>query len=202
MIVLRKSLSHIWISSILEMMISRFPSKKIIFQWELTGILFIFMFGSFFHFLFEMAGNWPPVALIAAVNESVWEHLKLAFWPALLYALIELPFLKDRTKNFWTAKAFGILSMPIIIVSIFYGYTAFIGHHILWVDIALFGFSATSGQAISCLLMIQQPFSSALKRVGTIILIIMITAFSLLTYLPPKFPLFRESASGHYGLMK
>jgi hypothetical protein len=177
-------------------------SKKSILHWELTGIGLIFLAGSFFHFVFELMGHWPPMALIGAVNESVWEHLKLAFWPALIYALVEFPFLKNATKNFWTSKAFGLLSMPLIIVVFFYGYTALIGHHILWVDIALFGFSVGIGQAVSFRLMIRRPLSRKDKFLGALVLIMMILAFSLFTYLPPHFSLFRDSTSGQYGFLK
>ena len=202
MIAPRKSLSHIWISLILEIMISRFSSKKIIFQWELAGIFLIFICGSFLHFMFELWGRWPPVAFIAAVNESVWEHFKLAFWPALIYAVVEFFPFKGLTKNFWTAKAYGILAMPLIIASIFYGYTALLGHHLLWIDIGLFALSVSLGQMISFLLMIQKPLRSRVKLMGTALLIVMILAFSLFSFLPPKIPLFQDSRSGQYGFLK
>ncbi|MGD9346878.1 MAG: DUF6512 family protein [Candidatus Aminicenantes bacterium] len=176
-------------------------SKKFILQWELTGIVLIFVAGSFFHFVFKLTGQWPPVALIGAVNESVWEHLKLAFWPALIYALAEFPFLKN-TKNFWTSKSFGILSMPLAIVILFYGYTSLIGHHILWVDIALFGFAVSIGQMISFRLMTGRLLSRKVKFIGAVLLLIMILAFSLFSYLPPHFSLFRDSVSGQYGFLK
>ena len=174
-------------------------SKTTILLWELAGIILIFVSGSFFHFVFELTGQWPPVALIGAVNESVWEHLKLAFWPALIYALVEFPFLKNATKNFWTSKSFGILSMPLIIVILFYGYTALIGHHILWVDIALFGFAVSIGQMISFRVMTWSLLSPKVKVTGAVLLFIMILAFSLFTYLPPHFFLFRDATSGQYG---
>lgn len=177
-------------------------SKKIILHWELTGIVLILVSGSFFHFLFELTGQWPPVALFGAVNESVWEHLKLAFWPALTYALAEYPFLKNITKNFWTSKSLGILSMPLIIVILFYGYTALIGHHILWADIALFGFAVSIGQMISSRMMTRSALSRKVKVLGAVLLISMILAFSLLTYFPLHFSLFRDPTSGQYGFLK
>jgi hypothetical protein len=126
----------------------------------------------------------------------------LAFWPALIYALIEYPFLKNATKNFWTSKSFGILSMPLIIVILFYGYTALIGHHILWADIAIFGFAVSIGQIISFRVMTRRPVSQRVKVIGGVLFVIMILAFSLFTYLPPHFSLFRDSTSGQYGFLK
>ena len=152
--------------------------------------------------MFALLGEWPPIALIAAVNESVWEHLKLAFWPSIIYALIEWLFFRRETKNFWAAKTFGILTMPIIITSFFYGYKAFLGYNILWVDISLFVFAVFTGQMISCGLLLRQSFDSGLKILAMILLVMMIAAFSLFTFFPPHCPLFCDLQTGQYGILR
>jgi hypothetical protein len=48
----------------------------------------IVLAGSALHFAFDWSGHWLPLALIAAVNESVWEPMKLAFWPAVTWAVL------------------------------------------------------------------------------------------------------------------
>ena len=176
-------------------------SKAKILTWEIAGTVIISLFGSLLHFVFALLGKWPPVALIAAVNESVWEHLKLAFWPALIYALIEWPFFHRKTKNFWTAKSIGIFTMPVIITSVFYGYTTFIGYNILWLDISLFIFAVFVGQMISCTLMLRKSITSGIKIMAMSLLILMIAAFSLFTFLPPHWPLFCDPQTGQYGVL-
>jgi hypothetical protein len=57
-------------------------NNKSVLLFELVGIVFIIFLGSALHFTFEWSGNQPAVGIFSAVNESVWEHLKLAFWPA------------------------------------------------------------------------------------------------------------------------
>jgi hypothetical protein len=177
-------------------------TKTNIFVWEMTGALFISALGSLLHFVFGFAGEWPPVALIAAVNESVWEHLKLAFWPAIIYALIQWPFFRRHVRAFWTAKAVGIFTMPVIIAFLFFGYTAFTGHNILWLDISLFVFAVFAGQMVSSLLMLRRSFSPELEILAKILLVIMITTFSLFTFFPPHYPLFCDPPTGHYGILK
>jgi hypothetical protein len=174
-------------------------SQKKIFVWEITGFIFISLLGSLLHFAFEFFGEWPPVALIAAVNESVWEHLKLAFWPALVFALIEWPFLRGSVKNFWAAKTIGILAMPFVIVSVFYGYTALAGRNVLWVDISLFVLAVFVGQMISYRLLVGRPLGSVISILAMILLILMVAAFSLLTFFPPHCPLFFDPRTGNYG---
>jgi len=168
----------------------------------MTGFVIISLSGSFLHFVFELLGEWPPVAFIAAVNESVWEHLKLAFWPALIYAFIEWPFFRRHAKNFWTAKAIGILAMPLVIVSVFYGYTALAGRNFLWVDISLFVLAVLIGQALSCWILLRRPFAPGIKIVAMIFLALMIAAFSLLTFFPPHCPLFCDPRTGQYGILR
>lgn len=54
--------------------------KKNIF-W---GILFINLFGILLHFLYDFSGKVLIVGIFAPINESVWEHLKLGFYPIIL----------------------------------------------------------------------------------------------------------------------
>lgn len=177
-------------------------NKAKILTWEITGAVIISLLGSFLHFVFALFGEWPPVAIIAAVNESVWEHLKLAFWPALIYALIEWPFFRRKIKDFWIAKIYGIFAMPVIITSLFYGYKTLIGYNILWVDISLFVFAVFTGQMISCGLLLRQSFDSGLKILAMILLVMMIAAFSLFTFFPPHCPLFCDLQTGQYGILR
>jgi hypothetical protein len=84
--------------------------RKPAFGYELMGIIFIVILGSLLHFTFELSGHQPLVGMFSAVNESVWEHLKLGFWPALAYAIVEYRCLKKLTNNFLFAKTVGITS--------------------------------------------------------------------------------------------
>ena len=58
--------------------------RKMILRWELIGIVVIILAGSALHFVFEWTRYWPPEAVIAAVNESTWEHLKLVSSTAIV----------------------------------------------------------------------------------------------------------------------
>ena len=102
------------------------PEKKSTFGYELVGIVFIVIIGRMLHFTFELSGHQAIVGVFSAVNESVWEHLKLSYWTALAFALIEYRYLKKLTNNFITAKTVGIYLMPILITIFFYAYTAVI----------------------------------------------------------------------------
>lgn len=47
----------------------------------IIGIIFVLVLGTIFHFLYEWTENNFVVGLFAPINESVWEHMKLVFFP-------------------------------------------------------------------------------------------------------------------------
>ena len=51
--------------------------KKSLTHWQIAGFFFVSVVGTLLHFLFEWRGESRLVALIAPVNESIWEHMKL-----------------------------------------------------------------------------------------------------------------------------
>jgi hypothetical protein len=175
--------------------------RKTILRWELVGIVLIFLVGTSLHFVFEWTNYWRPAGLIAAVNESTWEHFKMGFWPGLLYALIEYPFIKKHAKNFLVAKTIGLFTMPIITTILFYGYTGITGQHYLWVDIIIFFLSVAGGQMVSYKFMTKDQMGLNARNISIVGLVIMITAFSLLSYYPLINFLFKHPESDHYGIL-
>jgi hypothetical protein len=175
-------------------------NKKILL-WEMFGILFIFLIGAFLHFTYELSGGLRPLALISAVNESVWEHLKIAFWPAFVWGIIEFFTIRKKVKNFFFAKAVSFLLIPVIIVAVFYSYTYFIGSSILAVDITTFFVSIAVAQIVGYRLMLIRKSYPALNILGAVLIIVMLAAFSWLTFHPPKIFLFKDP-EGNYGILK
>jgi hypothetical protein len=172
--------------------------NKNVLAYELIGIIFIVILGSILHFTFGLSGNNRVVALFSAVNESVWEHLKIGFWPALLYAFIECRKLKAM-NNFIFAKAVGIYLIPISIVALFYSYTAFIEDN-LTMDILIFIMAVIIGQMTSYKILNTREMPNWSKKVSLTALIVLTAMFLIFTFYPPKIPLFVDPNSGKYGL--
>ena len=82
-------------------------SRKRVIGYKIVGTIFIVILGSALHFTYELSGKLAIVAAFLAVNESVWEHLKLAFWPSLIWLLLEYLPVKKLTNNFLMAKTLG-----------------------------------------------------------------------------------------------
>ncbi len=174
--------------------------KRNILLWELGGIIFIVVLGLLLHFAFAWSGRWTPIAPIAAVNESVWEHLKLGFWPALAYAVLEYSRFRKSAHNFSLAKTLGIYLIPITIVVLYYSYTAILGRGLLIVDIVIFVEAVIVGQLVSYILLTTSPLPERLNRFAPVALVVLGILFVLFTFHPPQLPLFRDFATGVYGI--
>ncbi len=166
---------------------------------EIAGTLFIIFLGTALHFTFVFSGKNPIVGSFSAVNESVWEHLKLPFWPALLWMLVEIYPLRKAISNFLTAKAIGTIVMIVIIPAVFYAYTAFT-EEILAVDIATFMVAVVFGQVISYGLYRKGKQSKRTEIVAVVVIALIAIIFVAFTFYPPHLSIFRDSNTGQYGI--
>jgi len=176
------------------------PSK--ILKFEIWGMFFISVVGSLLHFTFNWLGRFWLVGAFSAVNESTWEHLKLAAVPAIVWAVLESKVFKSRANNFLCAKALGIWLMPILIVAFFYSYKAILGHNLLVIDISIFIASAVIGQLASYKIMTIPEFSQKFNIVCLISLTVLLLAFIIFTFYPPHFFLFRDPIFDQYGIIR
>lgn len=96
-----------------------------IIEFAVLGVL-----GVVWHFIYEWSGKSMPISLVAPINESTWEHLKILFFPFLLYSAIQYFLIKEKPENYLPALAsglfFGMLTIPVF----FYTYTGILGYDI------------------------------------------------------------------------
>ena len=175
------------------------PSKKALI-YEVVGTLFIILLGSAFHFTYELSGRSAIVGAFSAVNESVWEHLKLAFWPSLIWLLIEYLLIRKLTNNFLISKTIGACTMIALIPIVFYSYTSITGGSIFTIDIATFIVAVIIGQIVSYTLFKKNQFARNIDRFALIILVILGIAFVVFTFYPPHLPVFQDPITKSYGL--
>jgi hypothetical protein len=158
---------------------------------EVWGILIIFLLFSGLHFLYSGTGLeiFKP---FSAINESVWEHLKIGFFAALFYAIFEYFMGFKDNSNFIFGKSIALLSIPIFIAIVFYSYTAILGRSVLWVDILTAFISVVISQWISYKIAFSSKGFSRFTPLGNILIIVMVFSFIFFTYFPPDFGIFIE----------
>jgi len=175
------------------------PKKAEILKLEIWGGLFIVFLGSLLHFTFAWLGRFWLVGIFSSVNESVWEHLKLAVFPATFWFLVEKFWLKKEAPNFVLAKIAGIFLMPALIVAIFYAYTAVLGRNILVLDILSFVVAVVIGQILTLRILFLPPVKKNYSWIAVGFLIILLLCFGIFTFWPPKIFLFKDPVRGLFG---
>lgn len=174
-------------------------SKKL-FKYEIIGFIFVSVAGTLFHFFFEWFHASKFVGLFCPVNESVWEHLKLIFFPYLIWTIIEYFLLKKRS-NFFSAKIKGVIVGMIFIVSFFYTYSGICGKTSTFLDILSFFIGTAISFIISYeILRNKQNGSRAAEIISVILFMAIAVIFFLFTFIPPLIPLFEDPQKLTYGI--
>ncbi len=166
------------------------------------GTLFVVITGSLAHFLYAWSGKQSVIGLFSPVNESVWEHMKLLFFPMLFYTLACNWKWGKKYPAMASSLYGGIIAGTVGIPVIFYGYTSILTKNFLLFDIGTFLLST----AISFYLAYQFTRSGKLKPytpfLGSLVSILFL-CFLLFTYHPPDTEIFIDptvSQSKHSGL--
>ena len=173
--------------------------KRSIGLWQLMGFAITSLGGTLLHFLYDWTKESLLVAPFSGVNESTWEHMKLLFWPMLLFAIVQSFFFRDR-NNFWCVILRGTLLGLVLIPVLFYTYNGAIGKSPDWLNIAIFFVSAAVAYIYETRLFNSNKASckSPKRALGALCVIALL--FVLFTFATPKLGIFKDPLTGTYGI--
>ena len=166
------------------------------------GFIFTAITGTLLHFLFDWTGGNVAVALFSAVNESIWEHLKLLFYPMITVALVQYFLWGKEIDSFWCIKLIGILIGLILIPVVYYSYNGILGVNADWLNITLFFIAAAVVFWVETKLF-QREFACKIgPKLAVVIICLIAIVFTVLTFYPPHIPLFQDPMTKTYGFQK
>ena len=185
-------------------------SRKLkLLGWEIACVFWVMFAGSVLHFAFELSDYWRPLAIMAAVNESAWEHVKMYFWPCLVWALVQFTCTREIANNFWLGKAAALVVTPVVIFSCYFGYMGYVvssgGKATLWGMLLIMFMGVTAGQLTSWSILASRPLELSGRPLVPAIYALLVLAFSSFTYFPPRVFLFENffcyRYTGEYGIL-
>ena len=162
------------------------------------SVIFISCFGTLAHFFYDWTRHNRIVGLFSAVNESTWEHIKIALTGAFFWSLID-GFLYGSDPNYFPAKLISLLVITITIPTIFYSYRHFTKKSILSIDITLFYIAILLGQLSFYGILFIPDAPHVLQYLSCIGLFIFFGCYMTLTLEPLKTSLFKDPINGKYG---
>lgn len=173
--------------------------KRSVSTWQMVGFVFTGILGTALHFLFDWTDGNAFAAIFSAVNESIWEHIKLLIYPMFLFALVEYKIWGREVSCFWQVKLSGFLVGIILIPVIYYTYTGMLGVSADWFNITIFFIVAAAVYYLESILYKKRSGCHTPQKVAVAILLLLPVVFLLLTFYPPRIPLFEDPVDHTYG---
>lgn len=156
-------------------------------RWFLAFLLTA-LAGSALHFAYDLCPS-PLVGLFCPVSESVWEHLKLLYWPFLAAAFV-LARGADDARGRWCGLLVGLLAAPLLLLGAYYPLRYGFGVHGLWLDLLLYVLAMGAGFLLAYRLQ-RRALPGWLCGPLVIAAGVYGAALALFSFAPPDLPIFR-----------
>ena len=160
-------------------------------HFTLIGIIFVLVTGSLAHFVYDWSLQNFIIGFFFPVSESTWEHMKMLFFPMLLWSLLESALLRKKYPDLFWADAAGILTGLLLIPAIFYTYSGILGRTWMIADILLFYVSILAGFLVRSRLARRRNRPGISRWILLGALLALLAAFFIFTWNPPAFGIFR-----------
>ena len=177
-------------------------NRKKIRNWSIAGAVFTLAVGTLLHFVYD----WFPgtvTAVFGAVNESTWEHLKLIFWPVVMFGIVEFFAYGKKIRGFLPIKMASLLLGMLTITALFYTYTGVLGFHLAPVDISTFVIGTAAAYFFACR-MLKEPRpwaeSSLALFAALAVFFLFLVCFGSFSFHTPHLGIFQDPVTGGYGL--
>lgn len=171
------------------------------FILRIASFIFLWGVGALLHFAYRWSSQNLLIGMFGCVNESVWEHLKMVFWPWVFWSLGEYSVCKTQIHNFILGKIAQVTLSCFFVIAVFYSYTFFTQKSIFAVDILTFSSAIALGQladikARRIKLTPDYYWNTAMVCIVALVC----TAFMTFTFDPPRTAFFQDPVTGSYGV--
>lgn len=173
--------------------------KRTVWLWQLFGFAATSLLGTVLHFLYDWLGGPLWIAPFSGVNESTWEHMKLLFWPMLIYTVFQSFFFRDR-EDFLCVKLRGTVLGIVLIPILFYTYNGVVGKSPDWINIAIFFIAAAIAYIYESVLFYKAQTRCKNPLAAFALLFDIAFLFVLFTFVTPEIGIFKDPLTGSYGI--
>ena len=164
--------------------------KNSILIFEIISTIFVMVLGTLLHFTYKWSNNNMLVGIFSPINESIWEHLKLMFFPMLITIIIGYLYKGKDVDNYLSSKVIGTIVMLSFTIVFYYTYSGILGTNYTGVDVSIFFIAVALGQYVSYKLMKTKFHGNNIT--ATIILLVLLLCFVVFTFFPPNIALFKD----------
>lgn len=164
----------------------------------IISVIVISLIGTLLHFLYDISYHNKVVGLFSAVNESTWEHVKIALTPTLLWGIID-GLVYGSNPNYFLAKFISLLVIIILMPALYYGHKAIIKKEIFILDIISFYIVIITSQYLFYLLLRINEVPFIIQYLSCIGTFLLFGGYMIHTLMPAKSFLFKDPLTNKYG---
>ena len=164
------------------------------------GVFISFLLSILLHFIYNVFPN-SIISIMAPVNESIWEHMKLIVSSTLIFSIFEYFIYKKKDisyNNFLLAYSLSSILGVFVYLLIYIPLNDIFGHK-AYIAISLLFLILIFIQVISYYMMNTKKINFG-KEIGILLIITIYFMFGYLTYHPPKINLFYDYLNKGYGI--
>lgn len=168
---------------------------------KIWGVILAFVFCFGLHFLYDFLPNFLT-SVIAPVNESIWEHMKILFGSIMLSSVVQKIIAHQKKlefNNLFFSNFVGaLLAIPIFLI--IYLPIYYIIFENMVVSITVMFVTLVISQIISYKIMEKEPLH--LEKLTILLVFLVYLVFGIFTYYPLENDLFYDKKNEVYGIEK
>lgn len=164
----------------------------------ILSIVIISLIGTLFHFMYDITKHNKVIGLFAAVNESTWEHIKIALTPTILWSLMDGAVF-GTDENYFLAKFVSLAVIIVLMPVLFYGHRYISKKESVLFNILSFYIVIIASQLAFYSILNIEPVGYVYRYIGCIGTFIIFGAYMTLTLMPIKNFIFKDPITHKYG---
>ncbi len=173
--------------------------------WTVAGWAVIFGLGFLFRYMYEWI-EWKPIGWLFPINESMWEQIKLGFWPGVFVYIAEYFFLRKKYNKVIVGRTEGLFVGIIAMLSFYYTMEGAFGVSGWSLSIGTFIFATVLQQFVGYFIIniekelddVRQKTLDIVSLISVGLLLVLMIVF---TYVQVELPLFYDDVNGTYGFI-
>ena len=164
----------------------------------IISIIIISIIGTLSHFLYDISNHNKIIGLFTAVNESTWEHIKIALTPTLLWSVVD-GYIYGINQNYFLSKFVSLIIIILLMPLLFYGYQFIFKKHNTLFNILSFYIVIICSQLSFYYLINTNSINFLYSYLSCIGIFIIFGGYMIHTLLPAKNFIFKDPITNKYG---
>ena len=164
----------------------------------IISIIVISVIGTVSHFSYDIFKQNKIVGLFGAVNESTWEHIKIALTATILWSVVD-GYFYGVNSNYFLAKLVSLITVIILMPVLYYGYKYLFNKDNFIVNILIFYIVIISSQYLFTYIINISSISYFFQYLSCLGTFVIFAFYMVLTLMPIKNFLFKDPITNKYG---